>query len=368
MPAKLSYEFVKDYFEKKGCTLISKEYIDSNTKLNYLCPLGHTHSTTFHIFKNSNNSCPSSALNTRYSYEQVKEFFERKGYTLVSTEYVNNKTPLVYICNRGHQHVTRLNNLQQGNSCPTCFGTTMLTYEFVKEAFKKVGYELLSTEYVNAHTKLDYVCNRGHHHSIIWNSFQQGDTCPTCSTENMSGSNSSNWLGGVSKLNLPLFKTYAPQIENYHEVYKVAQNGLELLGVECAYCNQIFVPNTTAVFHRVAVIDGRLSGEANFYCSENCKKACPTYGQHKYPKGFKVSTSREVQPQLRKLVLARDNYQCQICDAGLEEAELHCHHVEAVSQNPIESADVDNCVTLCKDCHTQVHKLPGCNYKELRCN
>jgi len=306
-------------------------------------------------------------MSLKLTYEFVKEAFKKVGYELISTEYVNAHTKLDYVCNRGHQHSMIWNNFQQIKRCPTCDGQTKPTYEFVKEAFAEEDYTLLSKGYKNNKTKLDYVCGRGHTHSVTWHKFQQGQRCPDCITEDNSGAGSKLWKGGVSKLNLPLFKTYAPQIENYHEVYKVAQNGLELLGVECVYCNQIFVPNTTAVFHRVAVINGRLSGEQNLYCSENCKKACPTFGQIKYPKGFKVSTSREVQPQLRKLVLARDNYQCQICDAGIEEAELHCHHIEAVSQNPIESADIDNCITLCKDCHKHVHTLPGCNYNELKC-
>jgi hypothetical protein len=35
--------------------------------------------------------------------------------------------------------------------------------------------------------------------------------------------------------------------------------------------------------------------------------------------------------------------------------------------NPIESADIDNCITLCKYCHEEVHQIPGCEYHNLRC-
>jgi len=51
----------------------------------------------------------------------------------------------------------------------------------------------------------------------------------------------------------------------------------------------------------------------------------------------------------------------------VEEAQLHCHHIDPVSQNPIESADIDNCITLCKECHKEVHKKDDCKYHELRC-
>ena len=41
--------------------------------------------------------------------------------------------------------------------------------------------------------------------------------------------------------------------------------------------------------------------------------------------------------------------------------------MEGVVQNPIESADVDICVTLCKAHHKWVHTQAGCKYYDLRC-
>jgi len=48
--------------------------------------------------------------------------------------------------------------------------------------------------------------------------------------------------------------------------------------------------------------------ESRFYCSESCKQECSIYNRRKWPKGFKIATSREVQPELRQIVLKRDNY------------------------------------------------------------
>jgi hypothetical protein len=112
--------------------------------------------------------------------------------------------------------------------------------------------------------------------------------------------------------------------------------------------------------------NGRTCGEGRFYCSQSCKIACPIFSKRKYPSTFRVTTSREVQPELRQMVLKRDNYTCQKCEE--KDVELHCHHFTGVEQNPIESADLDNCITLCKDCHKGVHKNTGCKYHELRCD
>ena len=38
-----------------------------------------------------------------------------------------------------------------------------------------------------------------------------------------------------------------------------------------------------------------------------------------------------------------------------------------VEQNPIESADEDLCITLCVECHKEVHRQKECNYHNMGC-
>jgi 5-methylcytosine-specific restriction endonuclease McrA len=35
--------------------------------------------------------------------------------------------------------------------------------------------------------------------------------------------------------------------------------------------------------------------------------------------------------------------------------------------NKVMANDPDNCITLCKDCHKQVHSREGCKYSDLKC-
>ena len=139
------------------------------------------------------------------------------------------------------------------------------------------------------------------------------------------------------------------------------------LKVKCRYCGVYFKPLVKDVSERIKAINGKINGENALYCSEGCKTACPIYRQHKYPKGFKKATSREVNPLVRQLCFERDNWTCQTCGATQSEAPLHCHHIEGYAQNPRLGNDVANTITLCKECHKEVHRLPGCNYYELRC-
>ena len=180
------------------------------------------------------------------------------------------------------------------------------------------------------------------------------------------GASAYNWKGGVKALGVTTYDTQKDKLSPYEDIRK--QEGTEILEVRCAYCNQWFVPTKSAVDRRLAAINNLNQGECRLYCSTNCKLACPTYGQVKYPKGFKYTSSREVNPYLRKMVLERDNWTCQICGKTSKEAQLHVHHMDPVAQNPMFQNDMDSCITLCKGCHTMVHKRRGCRYIDLRCN
>ena len=159
------------------------------------------------------------------------------------------------------------------------------------------------------------------------------------------------------------FETYAEKIGWANKIRRNPEDS-GILDAKCVYCGRWFTPSYRAVRARSEVLNGVGRGDCNLYCSDACKKSCPTFYQMKYPKGYKEASSREVQPELRQMVFKRDNYKCQICGTT---NPLHCHHILSVRQNPIESADIDNCITLCKSCHKKVHSQQGCRYSDLRC-
>lgn len=175
------------------------------------------------------------------------------------------------------------------------------------------------------------------------------------------GKESSRWLGGVTKNNLAVFDTYAPKIMFVDEVRRSQSNQI-LLEVRCAYCGKWFIPTMDEASRRgQSLAKGQ---DSRLYCSDKCREECPIYRKIKYPSGFRQATSREVVPLLRQIVFCRDEWKCQRCGAT---ESLHCHHILSYSKNRILANDPDNCITLCKKCHKEVHKKTGCKGADFKC-
>ena len=71
---------------------------------------------------------------------------------------------------------------------------------------------------------------------------------------------------------------------------------------------------------------------------------------------------------LRQYVLARDNYECQMCKAEGrvttdQTAVLEVDQIKELAYYPELAWDADNLRTLCKDCHNKRHKR--FNYRRL---
>jgi hypothetical protein len=57
----------------------------------------------------------------KLSYEFVKEYFEQQGCTLLEKEYNRNKAPLKYRCKCGKVRITCWNNFSRGFRCKVCY-------------------------------------------------------------------------------------------------------------------------------------------------------------------------------------------------------------------------------------------------------
>jgi len=165
------------------------------------------------------------------------------------------------------------------------------------------------------------------------------------------------------------FDTYAKQISWANDPVRDINGFLQ---TKCTYCGKWYFPTNQSIKNRIKALNGRIGNgatENRLYCSDECKEVCPIYRKQLYqvghPKLNENNQTREVQPELRQMVFERDNYTCLKCKR--QNVPLHCHHIEGILWNPLESADIDQCMTVCKDCHEEIHKQNDCGYHDLQC-
>ena len=304
----------------------------------------------------------------KLTIESVKESFEKEGYTLLSKEYVNNSTKLEYLCLQGHKHSISWNSWQQGRRYPYCSNKARLTFEFVKNSFEKENYMLLSKKYINNSDKLKYICSKGHVSSIRWNDWQQGIRCPTCYLNNKIGQGNSHWKGGVTKRQLPLYNTYYSQL-SYCEETRRNPADLDLLEVRCTKCGNFFTPSLKSVNSRIAALNGWSRGENRFYCSNGCKHSCSIYRKIKYAANEKQSkkyisnpnfTSEELKTWSKE-VLKRANNFCEYCGGLATEA----HHIQPKKLEPFLALDPENGIACCESCHYKYGHKEECSTGNL---
>ncbi len=119
-------------------------------------------------------------MQKKITVEFVRAGFDEACYKLDTIEYINNKQKLDYICPKGHRHSITWANWITGYRCPYCARNAKLTIEFIRAEFAREDYELLTTIYRNTRQKLEYICPNGHGHSISWDHWKQGRRCPYC--------------------------------------------------------------------------------------------------------------------------------------------------------------------------------------------
>lgn len=161
-----------------------------------------------------------------------------------------------------------------------------------------------------------------------------------------------------------LFLTYIDKFLPFPDE-EIRDDGSGYINARCTYCGKWFAPSNIQVSNRLGGFYGRIKGEGRFYCSEECKKACPVYGRIDTYRGQKIGFSREVPAEFRQIALKDRNYTCEKC--GSQENGLHVHHIEGYTEQPMLAADLVNVIVVCKVCHRIIHKQPGCRYVDYQC-
>jgi len=307
------------------------------------------------------NSCPTKRLENKNRQKNLKHVFDK----------FDNPEKLLcqYGCNKVGKFISSNKKICCSDSTNKCLAKrkrnsiTALIYTKDPE-WRKALSERGKGKIVSEETRQKQSISRKNSPKVkdIMNSEENRNKKRINQTKLMSEK-----YGYLEKGKYTSYDTYAKHLSF---IEKVRRDPIEprILQVKCIYCGKWFRPTTITVCNRNACInnDPNIStSQNNFYCSNECKSLCPVFKKIKYPEGFKKEGRIiEVSPEIRKMVLERDNWECQKCGS---DKFLECHHIDPVSTNPLFANDIDSCITFCKKCHKFVHtEIEGCGYNDLK--
>jgi hypothetical protein len=116
--------------------------------------------------------------------KSVKELRKKDGGKCLSKRYKNGKTKLLWECKDGHQWRATYEHIFNGKTwCPNCGGTKKHTLKEIKELAKKRNGKLLSKEYINNETKILWECHKKHSFYMTSADVGQGTWCPICAVD-----------------------------------------------------------------------------------------------------------------------------------------------------------------------------------------
>ena len=172
----------KKYAEAKGGKLISSKYLGSHTRHQWMCKNGHIFSASIDHVLRGDTWC-SVCKGTRHHIDDFRKVALENGGECLSNEYINDTTKLKFRCKNGHEWSSFPLPILDGQWCARCKGWNK-TIEEIRNLAKSKGGECLSTEYINAHTLLEWKCEKGHIWKARYNTILIS-WCPKCGSKSM---------------------------------------------------------------------------------------------------------------------------------------------------------------------------------------
>jgi 5-methylcytosine-specific restriction endonuclease McrA len=134
----------------------------------------------------------------------------------------------------------------------------------------------------------------------------------------------------------------------------------ERVSLLCACCGKSFLRMRNWVEQKTAFG----SQIKNRYCSQECQRASARVarwarGRKRYNTIAQRKSAWSLHNSWALKVKKRDEYRCVFCSrAGVaRDGTLVAHHILSWSECPDKRFDIENGITLCRDCHKYIHKI-----------
>lgn len=154
IPPKLKYEDVYKEFEKHGYKLLEKEYKRNNIKMSFITKEGYKATMNLHNLKSGKSPQFFSKFN-KYTIENIQHYLKLHNAkaVLLSTDFVDSRTPLLFQCECGSKFYMSTEAMIQRTHicCEQCVYkyrglTRRINFDVIQKTFQENGYKLLSSE------------------------------------------------------------------------------------------------------------------------------------------------------------------------------------------------------------------------------
>ena len=177
---KLTLEECQQFAISKNGECLSTDYVNNRTKMMWRCSENHIWDAIFDKIKRG-TWCPDCSGLKKLTLEECQQFAESKNGKCLSTEYVNVDTKMRWKCDKGHEWRAIFGSIKRGSWCPDCSGNVKLTLEECQRFAISKNSECLSTDYVNIDTKMRWKCDKGHEWDAKFDDIKnKGRWCPQC--------------------------------------------------------------------------------------------------------------------------------------------------------------------------------------------
>lgn len=178
---------VKGYVEeldliakKRGGIMLSENYVNNYSKMDWQCKKGHQWSSTPSLIKRGSWCQKCDIDKKRSTIEQMQLLASRHQGKCLSALYVNRHTHLKWQCKKGHIWETSPSSIIQGAWCLECSGLKKLTIFDMQAIAASRGGKCLSKKFINARQKIEWQCENGHAWQAVASVVKAGSWCPYC--------------------------------------------------------------------------------------------------------------------------------------------------------------------------------------------
>ena len=156
-----SLEYVISFCLKRNICYLDNYYNNNRESHNFECFIcSHKWKNKFAHIHNREQGCRKCSGNLKYTIEEVKTFYKLKNIICKTNVYKNIETLLDLSCDicQYNWKASFSAAKHQNQGCPKCGGVARHTIEYVRQFFNNKGFELLTDVYKNNRQILQIKC------------------------------------------------------------------------------------------------------------------------------------------------------------------------------------------------------------------